>query len=164
LKGPYDEPDAGGAAPPRNAEEALARARNHARAAAAEAVAALHALLDAAALAGVGSSAETHRLLGPAARLLAQLARDLGSGHASEAESLLVSAARALDDEIARWEQRAREDADARAVLRAFLGLRELLWEVGVRGATEDASHHRAQRASPRERPTPSAQGVTAKG
>jgi hypothetical protein len=39
----------------------------------------------------------------------------------------------ALNGEIRRWEQRSRKDADARPVLRAFLGLRELLWELGLR-------------------------------
>ena len=111
MKDEYDEPEAHGTAPPRNAEEALARARNHARAAAAEAVAALHALLDAAALAGIGRPADTHRLLGPAAQILSQLARELGSGRISRVESLLVSVTRAVDDEITRWEQRARDAA-----------------------------------------------------
>ena len=164
MKDEYDEPEAHGTAPPRNAEEALARARNHARAAAAEAVAALHALLDAAALAGIGRPADTHRLLGPAAQILSQLARELGSGRISRVESLLVSVTRAVDDEITRWEQRARDDAEARAVLRAFLGLRELLWEMGVRDPTEVAQSRRAQPASPPRRPAPSMQGAPAKG
>ena len=38
-----------------------------------------------------------------------------------------------LEAEIERWEARAGDDPEARAVLRAFLGLRELLWEFGIR-------------------------------
>ena len=56
----------------------------------------------------------------------------------------MVGLAEALDLEIERWERRAREDPDARAVLRAFLGVRELLWELGIRpqpkrGAADEA-------------------------
>jgi hypothetical protein len=52
---------------------------------------------------------------------------------------LLDSIADALDAEIVRWEQLAADDLEARSVLRAFLGLRELLWEFGVRrsGSTD---------------------------
>ena len=39
----------------------------------------------------------------------------------------------AIDAEINRWEQRSRTDPDARLVLRAFLGMRGLLWEVEIR-------------------------------
>jgi hypothetical protein len=55
--------------------------------------------------------------------------------------------AEALDAEIARWEERAKHDADARSVLRAFLGLREVLWELGVRASF-------AQRAEGERRPS----------
>jgi len=41
--------------------------------------------------------------------------------------------ATALEAEIKRWEKRSQTDPDARLVLRAFLGLRELLWELGMR-------------------------------
>ena len=34
-----------------------------------------------------------------------------------------------------RWEERARDDSDARSVLRAYLGMREILWELGVRSS-----------------------------
>ena len=118
--------------PPQTAQEALARARLHGRAAAAETLAALRSLLDAAALATGGEPSEASRVLGPAARLLDDLAGQLG-GEGVLPSSLLAAVAEALDVEIARWEQRARDDTDARAVLRAFLGLREVLWEFGVR-------------------------------
>jgi hypothetical protein len=126
-------PPAGSAEPAaaESAGAALARARGHARAALAEALRALEALLDAATLATGGEPAQTHRRLGPLARTLEGLAGDLDGS--SRSRPLLAAVAEALDAEIARWELRARDDADARAVLRAFLGLRELLWEFGVR-------------------------------
>lgn len=132
--------DLPGAAPreadcPASAEEALARATEHGRAAAAELLAALRSLLDAAALASSGEPSRSHALLGPLAQLLDGLAADVDPRLDAGARSLLVAVAEALDLEIARWEERAREDGDARAVLRAFLGLRELLWELGVRSA-----------------------------
>ncbi len=117
--------------------EALARARRHGRAAAAEALAALEALLDAGALAGAGEPAAAQPLLAPLAKLLAQLKARLEGAAGGEGESVLAAVAEALDAEIARWEERARQDAEARAVLRAFLGVRELLWEFGVRRPDE---------------------------
>jgi hypothetical protein len=48
--------------------------------------------------------------------------------------------AEALELEIKRWELRSSTDADARVVLRAFLGLRELLWELGMRPGTSSTS------------------------
>ncbi|MDH3210858.1 MAG: hypothetical protein OEM05_00055 [Myxococcales bacterium] len=115
------------------AGEALERARGHARAAAAEALASLHALLDAAALAASGRPSEFHEVLSPIAKLLDGLAEQLGHEGAPVAASLLEAITDALDAEIGRWEERARDDPEARAVLRAFLGLREILWEFGVR-------------------------------
>ena len=130
---PAGAPSPRRAPPPADAREALLRARRHARNAAAEALAALGALLDAGTLAGAGEVAGAHALLGPLARLLEGL-RDRLEGLEAEADaSLLAAVAEALDAEIARWEAHARRDPDARAVLRAFLGLRELLWEFGVR-------------------------------
>jgi hypothetical protein len=143
-------------APPATVEEALARAREHGRLAAAETLSALHALLDAATLAGSGQPSRTHRQLAPLARVLEGLASDL-AGHSGDGpEPLLASIAEALDLEIARWEKRARDDLDARAVLRAFLGLREILWEVGVRprrsagGPPPRPQRTRQRQASPR--------------
>lgn len=133
---------------PETVQQALARARLHGRAAAAEALAALRALLDAAALAAGGSEAEASRVLGPAARLLDELGERLSS-EAGLPSSLLAAVAEALDVEIGRWEQRARDDADARAVLRAFLGLRELLWEFGVRARGEPGGEARGSRPRP---------------
>ena len=126
-------------APPATLEEALARAREHGRLALAETLSALQALLDAAALAGSGKPLQAHRQFAPLARVLEGLASDLARRSGDGPEPLLASIAEALDVEIARWEKRARDDLDARAVLRAFLGLREILWELGVRPRRSDS-------------------------
>ena len=120
--------------PPERATEALARARKHAHAAIAEALAAVHALLDASSLALSGEASASNTLLSPIARILEGLRAEFDGGAATgEAAALLRSIAEALDVEIARWQARAESDPEARAVLRAFLGLRELLWEFGIR-------------------------------
>jgi hypothetical protein len=126
--------------PPANAAEALARARRHARAAAAEALDAVHALLDAAALATGGVPAEAHRTLSLASKLLETASRGLEPSASAEGRALAEALAGALDNEIGRWEERAHDDPEARAVLRAFLGLRELLWELGIRRAGASAA------------------------
>lgn len=137
----------------RDAGEALARARRHGRAAAAEALAALEALLDAAALASGGEPAAAHPLLAPPAQLLAHLKARLEGAAGAESESVLVAIAEALDGEIARWEERARRDPEARAVLRAFLGVRELLWEFGVRRPDEPPEPRPDRRPAKRRGP-----------
>jgi hypothetical protein len=134
-------------APPATLEEALARAREHGRLALAETLTAIQALLDAAALAGSGRPLRAHRQLAPLARVLEGLASDLARRGGDSPEPLLASIAEALDVEIARWEKRARDDLDARSVLRAFLGLREILWEFGVRPGPKRA---RKRPAGPR--------------
>ena len=133
-----------GHAAPASVEQALARAQAHARTAAAEGLAAARALLDAAALATRGSSADTHPVLGPIASLLEGLESQLARRGAIASSRLLEALADALDGEIARWEERAREETEARAVLRAFLGLREVLWELGVRRGAQGGPSRRA--------------------
>jgi len=148
--------------------EVLDRARRHARAALAETLSAVHALLDATSLTISGEPSQNHRLLGPLAAILQGLVAELDRGSGREAAALLRSIAAALDAEIARWEKRAESDADARAVLRAFLGLRELLWEFGVHreaktgGDDEDlgGSARKAGRASPKRRKGPRVQRI----
>ena len=123
------------AAPESALDEALARARRHAKNALAEALEALRALLDAASLATSGAPAEAHPLFEAIDRWFARASR----GFAAEgglANGIVAEVAEALDLEIARWEERAKHDPDARSVLRAFLGLREVLWELGVRACT----------------------------
>jgi hypothetical protein len=121
--------------PPATAREALSRAQEHARRAAAETLETVHLLIDAAMLASTGDAA-IDSTLAPAARLLEGLVSDL-EPNGSGADGLLTSVAEALDAEIDRWEKRSQEDPEARAVLRAFLGVRELLWEMGVRTRKE---------------------------
>ena len=149
------------AEPPGSVEEALTRARLHGRAAIADVLAAIHALLDAAALASGGEPARAHRLFAPLAGLLEGLEADFAAAPRDASAPLLASIADALDAEIARWEALAEADSDARAVLRAFLGLRELLWEFGVRrtsaappraGGPGSGSNACASRADPLER------------
>ena len=125
----------GGPTAPKDVEEALARARDHGRAAVAESLAAVQALLDAAALALSGRAAEQGTVFGPVARSLEELRAVLAPDPSRAAASIFDALFEALDAEIARWEVRSREDPNARSVLRAFLGVREILWEVTSRGA-----------------------------
>ncbi len=122
-----------GSTPTETPQQALQRARRHARAAASEALAALHALLDAASLSTLGEAAAANQMLAPLARLLHDLTHELDPRPDGDEAQLLASVVAALGDEIARWEARAQEDPDARLVLRTLLGLREILWELGVR-------------------------------
>ncbi len=155
----HDERDRFGAAarrpPPQTADEALARAREHGQAAVAESLRALQALLDAATLATGGKPAAGHPVLGQAARVLEGLAAELSPGDREARESLLATVATALDLEVSRWEQRAAQDSDARAVLRAFLGLRELLWEFGVRPGSPGPGPGSAPPPGPKRSPRP---------
>jgi hypothetical protein len=121
---------------PKNVEEALGLARQHGRAAAAEATAAVRALLDAAALGSTGKLSGEVRGLHAVDAMLDDLHRWLEGGQASTA--VVVALADALEAEIRRWEARSAKDEEARAVLRAFLGLRELLWELGVRASAHE--------------------------
>ena len=125
----------GESAAPESVDEALARALRHGRAATAEVLATGRALLDAVALATRGSATDEDPLLGPLAQLLTNLEARLATDRGDPASALIGALADALDTEIGHWEERARNDAEARAVLRAFLGVREILWEFGVRNA-----------------------------
>ena len=161
-----------GHAPPTTTQEALGRARQHARSALHETLAAVQALLDAASLAVSGERSDAHRLLDPLVGILQKLAAELNGDVGRDATILLASISDALDAEIARWENRATDDVEARAVLRAFIGLRELLWEFGVRresegdesGATSRRAPHKAGHASPRGRSRPRVQRVPVEG
>ncbi len=127
------DPIPGAEAPPESSGEALERARGHARRATAEALAGVQAVLDAAALATSGVPSEIHTLLGPLAVLLSGLEDRLVRSAGPMSAPIVHAITDALDAEISRWETRAQDDPEARAVLRAFLGLRELLWEFGLR-------------------------------
>lgn len=127
---------AGGDAPrPETAAEALGRARVHAATAASEAIAALEALLDAATLAS-GEAPALARARSTIVELLRGLRALVEPEGAREGAELADALLGALDAEIERWEARSREapeDGDARAVLRAFLGVREVVWELRSR-------------------------------
>ena len=147
-------------AAPRSVDEALARALSHGKAAAAEILAAGRALLDAVALATRGGATDADPLFGPVAQLMEDLEARLATDRSDAPPALFSALADALDAEIARWEERARNDAEARAVLRAFLGVRELLWEFGVRNAGSDSereSETKAPRSVRPNEPRPSA-------
>jgi hypothetical protein len=149
---------------PETVEEALRRARVHGRAAAAESVAALRALLDAAALALSGRAAERDAVLGPLSQSLEELRALIAPDDSQFGSSLLSALFDALDAEIARWELRSREDPNARSVLRAFLGVREILWEISARGneaaAPPEQGEPEADQAKPRRGPVRSRRGT----
>ena len=130
-------PDGDGA-PESTLDEALARARRHAKSAVAEALEAVRALLDAASLATSGAPAASHPLFDSLDGWIARASHSWASEGGSSA-GIAAEIAAALDLEIARWEERAKGDDDARPVLRAFLGLREVLWELGVRAPRDGA-------------------------
>jgi len=116
----------------RDLEDALGRLRRHALNATLEGLEALRALAEATQIAGErggrGSDSGASPLLGP----LDELMTALRSGRLLTPPPALARAlTEALDAEIERWERRSRTDSDARLVLRAFLGLRELTWEIG---------------------------------
>ena len=139
----------GGRATPRTVEEALTRARKHARTALAEAVLAARCVLDATSVGATGVPAEAHEPLRRAAQWLDRAAQAASGGVDAEAARWLANVTEALDAEIARWEARSRVDPDARAVLRAFLSVRELLWEFGLRRGSEDAQRDAAAPTAP---------------
>ncbi len=120
--------------PPSTPAEALAEARAHARRAAAESAAALRALLDAATLTARGEPAAAGRLA-PLAEALERIADWLHPEGGQSGDAVLRALADGLDAEIARWEAKSREDPEARSVLRAFLAVREVLFEMSTRFA-----------------------------
>ena len=141
-------------------DEGLRRAREHLGRAAIEALEAARALLETALRAGGLDSVSPDSLAGEIGRSLDTLISALRAGRPfALPPALSVPLLRALDAEILRWEKRSKADPDARPVLRAFLGLREILWEFGVRepDASESASEDRGKQAhaSPHARRAP---------
>jgi len=136
------------APPPRSADEAMARARQHGLAALAESALALRALVDAASLAATGAPSDAHAAIAGASTWLDQIAEQLQTGAGRSGAPWLDAVARVLDAEIERWETRGRDDPEARAVLRAYLGVREILWEFGLRPAHNDQSEREARKPS----------------
>lgn len=133
--------------PLRSADEAIARARQHGFAALAEGALAMRALVDAASLAATGAPSDAHAAIAGASSWLDQLAEQLQAGAGRSGAPWLDAVARVLDAEIERWETRGRDDPEARAVLRAFLGVREILWEFGLRPSRSGRSEPEAREA-----------------
>jgi hypothetical protein len=148
---------------------ALERAVQHAQLALSEGVASARALLDAASIGVSGAPAQDHPRLSELAWTLDRIAAGLSGEAPSLRAAALSTLLAAIDREVERWEIRSRSDQDARAVLRAFLGLREILWEMGVRrseaesksgfasdstGRSESTGHQRASsdRSQPKGR------------
>ena len=114
-------------------QEALERSLQHAGLALAEGVLSSRALLDVASLGISGEPAEDQPHLAEFARTLDQIADALSGKSPSLRTAFLGVILDAVESEIARWEVRSSSDEDARSVLRAFIGLREILWEMGIR-------------------------------
>jgi hypothetical protein len=140
-------------APPASALEALERASAHARQAGVELIAAARAVVDAVSLGWSGQPSDANSALAALTASLDALSERLGQGGTELPEPIARAVLTALDEEIARWEKRSTTDPDARAVLRAFLGIREILWELGVR--PDDASAR--QRPGPARDASPDA-------
>jgi hypothetical protein len=138
--------------PPDTAAEALAQARLHARRAAAEGAAALRALLDAATLAARGEPAAAGRLA-PLAEALEHVGAWLDPEAERSGDAVLRALSDGLDAEIARWEAKSREDPEARSVLRAFLAVREVLFEMSSRFAAPREEAAEAPAGDTQERP-----------
>ena len=119
--------------PPTSVPEALERARKHAQAAGIELLTALRALLDAGALGWTGRPSDAHTALRTIAHNIDDAIARLDDDWIGIPVPAMNAVLQALDLEIARWEERSLEDTEARAVLRTFLGLREILWEFGLR-------------------------------
>jgi len=137
--------------PAETAAQALERAGTHARRAWGEALAAARAILDAASLGWSGRPSDAHSSLRGLAELLDEQSARFATGEGAVPASVMNAILEALDQEIERWERQAGEDPDARAVLRTFLGLREILWEFGLR--RDSPSRGSGSTSRPRSKP-----------
>ncbi len=156
---------------PESASQALERARRHGRRAVAEALAALQALVDAATLGWSGMPREAQFALRSLSSLLDEQSQAFRDGGGDVPMPVMTAILDALDQEIGRWEKRASRDPDARAVLRTFLGLREILWEFGFRrhgtaapGSQEPEAPKSPRKKSPRRRRATSPAGTEKAG
>ena len=134
-------------------DEALRRAREHARAALREALAACAALVEASARVPAGLDPRTTASV-VAAIERAQQWFEPKDGAGTDA--VLDGVKRLLDSEIHRWEQKSFDNPNARIVLRALLALREMLWELA--GRANAAASPRSPSPSP---PSPAARKST---
>lgn len=122
-----------GPPPPDTVEQALAQSLQHARNSASEALMAARKLMDALSILLSDEPVVRHAEPDSPIALLAQaIERWAGTVRGPEPvypSPELGAILHALDAEIARWEKKASSDSEARTVLRAFLGMREILWE-----------------------------------
>ncbi len=114
-------------------DQALHRARKHLRISTVEAFEGARALLEAAMHSSGLTSASPDSLVGQIQRQLDDVIAALrGDAPLVMPRALAKSLGGAIDAEIKRWERLSQTDSDARLVLRAFLALREFLWEIGM--------------------------------
>lgn len=136
-------------------DQAIARARAHVGNAARESVAAIAAILEAGGRASGLDPEQTEQLAAEVARRFEAQVGRLRDGALFPA-SLAKPLEEALAREIERWEALSERDPDARAVLRAFLGLRELLFELGLerdpKPPEPEPAHRRSSRPPGRRR------------
>jgi hypothetical protein len=129
-------------------DQALQRARMHLRNSMLEGLEGLRALLEAVAHASGQTSASTDSLIGQIQTQIEDLismVRDRASFVLPKI--VLLPLNEAVETEIKRWQERAKHDPDARLVLRAFLGMRELIWEFShPRGGADGPAETRTKR------------------
>lgn len=141
----------------RDFDDALGRARAHLQRAFLEGLEAATALVEAASIVRRDPGADGS-LMAEIVRGLDRAVRELrAAGRLDLPPGLLEPLEKALDAEIARWEARSKRDADARPILRAFLGLRELLFELTRSGAARSTAPRPNGAPRDAERPRPRA-------
>ncbi|HIF96740.1 MAG TPA: hypothetical protein EYQ54_06905 [Myxococcales bacterium] len=119
--------------PPDTVEQALARSLQHARNSASQALLATRALMDALSILladePVVRHAQANSPIANVAEAIERWADTLQGPEPNHSSSGLPAVLHALEAEIDRWEMRAQSDSNARTVLHAFLGIRDILWE-----------------------------------
>jgi hypothetical protein len=129
-------------------DEALQRVRKHLRNSTLEGAQAISALIEATMHASDLKSVAADSMIGQIQQQLEDWITVLEGGSSfSMPRALTEPLVAAVDAEIKRWERRSQTDPDARLVLRAFLRMRELLWEIGMRSPeqkTPSSSMHEA--------------------
>ena len=142
--------------PPDTIEQALARSLQHARNSASEALMATRALMDALSILLANEPVVRHaQPNSPIANLAGAIERWAGTLRGPEPDRSspgLPEVLRALETEIDRWALRAQTDPNARTVLHAFLGMREILWEFSP-PAVRHMPHSTPHRKRPVRRP-----------
>ena len=139
-------------------DRALERARAHLRKSMLEGLEGIRALLEAAVHASGGAMPTTDSLTGALQTQIEELISTLRHSASFAMPRVVVEPlSEAVEAEIRRWEERAKNDPDARLVLRAFLGMRELIWEfsnhrAGTRDQAGKETKHSPPKATPKAR------------